>query len=451
MVTRLELKKHLSIREVNQAIKMALDNSFPYPILLTGEVSNLTIHSSGHVYLTLKDKSSQIQATWFGQANEARRLGLKNGQQVESAGKISVYHPKGTYQVTLSSLQLAGKGLIRQEFELLKLRLRDKGLLDQQRKRPIPQIPKTVGIITSPTGAAIQDFLQVVNRRFSGLHIRIYPGRVQGPRTAEFTIAGLKYLNEHKACDVIVITRGGGSYEDLSGFNDEALAHAIANSNIPVISAIGHEPDVTIPDLVADFTAPTPSAAAELVCAKKSELLQNIRSKKTHLNSLISLQLSETQKYLQRLSLSPILQEPKHILAVYMQKLDEIKTTLEQKIKITYSNKKYQLALLQSRNIPQQQKTKINEFTQQINRLKARQTQAIQGQLEWCQQKLNHQKSTIIAYNPKNIINRGYAILTTDDGTIVRKTDQVEVNQTITATITDGTMDLTLNAITKEH
>jgi len=446
----LETQRHWSIRKVNQVIKEALDASLPYPIPVTGEVSNLTIHSSGHVYLTLKDKTSQISAAWFGHANEARKLGLKNGLQVECWGKISVFHPKGTYQITLSSLELAGKGLIRQEFERLKLKLRDQGLLDQQRKRPIPQIPKTVGVITSPTGAAIQDFLQVVNRRFSGLHIRIYPGRVQGPRTAEFTIAGLKYLNVHNSCDVIVITRGGGSYEDLSGFNDEALAHAIANSRIPVISAIGHEPDVTIPDLVADFTAPTPSAAAELVCGKKSELLQNLRSKKAHLNSLINWRLSETQKHLQRLTLSPILSEPKHILTVYMQKLDEIKTTLAQNVNRLLSDKKHQLALLQSRNIAQQQRAKILEFTQQLNRLKVRQTQAIQGQLERTQQKLNHQKSTIMAYNPKNVISRGYAILRAEDGTIIKKTNQVKVNQAITATVIDGSMDLTLNSITKE-
>lgn len=444
-------QKPWTIKEVNQKIKAALDSSFPYPIPFTGEVSNLTIHSSGHVYLTLKDKSSQIQATWFAQAKTARQMGLKNGMQVEGTGKISVYHPKGTYQISISNLQLAGKGLIHQEFLDLKLKLRDQGLLDPQRKRTIPQIPKTVGIITSPTGAAIQDFLQVVNRRFSGLHIRIYPGRVQGPRTAEFTIAGLKYLNDHKSCDVIVITRGGGSYEDLSGFNDEALAYAIANSEIPVISAIGHEPDVTIPDLVADFTAPTPSAAAELVCAKKSQLLQNIQSKKTHLMSLVRLQLSENQHRLQQVALAPILQEPKHLLAVYMQKLDEIKTTLQQNIKTIISQKKHQLELCKSHNISQQQLAKIAEFRQRLNELKSRQIQAIQRQLELHRQKLTQQKATINAYNPQQVINRGYAILRKEDGTIIRKSDQVEKGQNVTATIADGTLDLTINAITKDH
>ena len=443
-------KKPLTIKEVNQQIKAALDSCFPYPIPLTGEVSNLTIHSSGHVYLTLKDKSSQIQATWFGQAESARRMGLKNGLQVEGTGKVTVYHPKGTYQITLSNLQLAGKGAIHQEFEDLKLKLRDQGLLDAQRKRSIPQIPKTVGIITSPTGAAIQDFLQVVNRRFSGLHVRIYPGRVQGPRTAEFTIAGLKYLNDHKACDVIVITRGGGSYEDLSGFNNEALAHAIVNSKIPVISAIGHEPDVTIPDLVADFTAPTPSAAAELVCAKKSELLQSLQSKKSQVTSLIRLQLSETEKRLQQISLAPILQEPKHLLAVYMQKLDEIKMIIAQNTMTIFSRKKHQLELCKSHNISQQQILKINEFRQRLNEFKARQSQAIQGQLELYQQRLNHQKTTIKAYNPQQVVNRGYAILRKSDGTIIRKLDQIEKGQNLTATISDGRLDLNLNAIIKD-
>jgi exodeoxyribonuclease VII large subunit len=444
-------RKVLTIGEVNQAIKGALDQCFPYPMPLTGEVSNLTIHSSGHVYMTLKDKTSQIQATWFGQAKQARHLGLKNGTQIEGVGRIAVYPPKGSYQINLSSVQLSGKGAIHQEFELLKLKLRDQGLLDVQRKRPIPTIPKIVGIITSPTGAAIQDILQIVNRRFSGMHIRIYPGKVQGPRTAEFTIAGLKYFNKHQACDVILITRGGGSYEDLSGFNDEELAHAIANSDIPVISAIGHEPDVTIPDLVADFTAPTPSAAAELVCGKKSEILQQIESMKRQIHALIRLQLGEYQQRLHQISYAPILQEPKHILSIYMQKLDEITTQLRQQMLSILTAQKHQLSLINHKIHSQQLDSQLQQYKEKLDLLSTRQRHAIHRKLSQSQQHLTQLKSTITAYNPQHIVDRGYAILRNEQGTIVRKTTSLKKGQSLTASISDGSIDLTINSIKKDQ
>ena len=234
------------------------------PFWMGGEAGSVTLHRSGHAYLQIKDDKSQIRACYFGGAAECRKLGIDNGSLVEVWGNLSVYEVRGEYQFNIKKIRLAGIGALQQRFEELKRKLEAEGLFDPAVKKPIPLLPRSIGVVSSPTGAAIRDFLQIINRRFPDVNIKIFPALVQGAQASRQVAAGVDFFNRTRNVDVIVVTRGGGSMEDLWPFNSELLARSIAASNIPVISAIGHEIDFTICDFVADLRVPTPSAAAEL-------------------------------------------------------------------------------------------------------------------------------------------------------------------------------------------
>lgn len=253
-----------SVSDVNSAMKDMVENSL-YPFWLKGEVSNLTLHRSGHVYCTLKDEKSQLRAVFFNGAKSFRELNIVSGSMIEARGKLTVYMARGEYQFSILELRNSGVGDMQKKFELLKNKLAAEGLFDPSRKKVLPALPRCIGIVSSPTGAALRDFLNIVDRRFPRLHFKIYPCLVQGESAAESVKAGLEFFNRTGEADVIVVTRGGGSMEDLWPFNEEPLVRAVAASRIPVISAIGHEIDFTLCDFAADLRAPTPSAAAELV------------------------------------------------------------------------------------------------------------------------------------------------------------------------------------------
>ena len=265
-----------SVSAVNRMIKETIEGSF-MPFWMGGEATSMLIHRSGHVYFQMKDERSQIKVCWFGGAEQCRKLGIKNGTVVEVWGSLSVYDVRGEYQFVVRKLRPAGIGLLQQKFEEVKSRLAAEGLFDPARKKPIPRIPGTIGVVSSPSGAAIRDFLQILFRRFPGVTVKIYPALVQGSEAAAQVAAGVRFFNgeddpENGQVDVIVVTRGGGSMEDLWCFNDEKLARTVAASKIPVISAVGHEIDFTICDFVSDLRAPTPSAAAELVIANYADI-----------------------------------------------------------------------------------------------------------------------------------------------------------------------------------
>ena len=256
------------VSDVNRAVREIVEGSL-LPFWLRGEVGSLVLHRSGHAYFTLKDTNSQLRAVFFGGAAQCAKLGVANGSMIEAFGNLTVYEVRGEYQFSARRLRLAGLGDLQRRFEEVRRRLAAEGLFDQERKRPIPVLPKRIGVVTSPTGAAIRDFLQIINRRFPNVNIRIYPCMVQGQGAAEQVARGVEFFNRTGGADVIVVTRGGGSMEDLWPFNEERLARAVAASAIPVISAVGHEIDFTICDFAADLRVPTPSAAAELVIGKR--------------------------------------------------------------------------------------------------------------------------------------------------------------------------------------
>ena len=263
----------LSVGEANRYVKMLMDNdSLLSSISIQGEISNLKYHSSGHLYFTLKDPEAEISAVMFRSAAAGLKMRVTDGMRVIAYGRISVYEKSGKCQIYVSAMVDNGIGVLQLEFERLKKMLAEEGLFDEQRKRPIPKFPRCIGIITSPTGAAVRDMINVTGRRWPSTKILLFPSLVQGEQAPNSLCLGLEYLNATNACDVIIIGRGGGSIEDLWAFNDERVVRSVAASSIPVISAVGHETDFTLCDFAADLRAPTPSAAAELATPDADEI-----------------------------------------------------------------------------------------------------------------------------------------------------------------------------------
>lgn len=336
-----------SVSAVNQAVRETLEGAF-MPFWMGGEVGSLLVHRSGHVYFQMKDARSQIRVCWFGGASQCRSLGVDNGMTVEVWGNLSVYDVRGEYQFNVKKLRLAGTGDLQRRFEELKRKLDAEGLFDPARKKNIPKLPKTIGVISSPSGAAIRDFLQILSRRFPDACVKIYPARVQGEGAAEQVAAGVNFFNRSNGADVIVITRGGGSMEDLWCFNEELLAREVAASKIPVISAVGHEIDFTICDFVADLRVPTPSAAAELVISGYDELMSRLTRAEKDLFNAVNLRITSLRSKLEKISGSVFFHEPGRVVAVKQQYLDELDLRMLSAGRLTLSRREQRLTSLET-------------------------------------------------------------------------------------------------------
>ena len=329
----------LSISEISQKIKFSLEKEFP-SLWLKGELSNFIAHGSGHWYFSLKDEGAQIKGVMFRGNNQSVRFLPKTGDEILVHGRISTYAKRGDYQIICSEMQMAGEGKLQQEFERVKEKLKKEGLFDEKRKRELPLFPKHILIVTSPTGAAIRDILQILNRRFKGLNVTVIPALVQGESAAKSLINALSKAQKLDH-DVLIIGRGGGSMEDLWAFNDEDLARKIAEHPCPVISAVGHEIDFTIADFVADKRAPTPSAAAELVVQNVSDVLDKLKNLKKQLASHLSLKLDFFKTRL--LSLKSGFVRPESRIEESMQRLDEIHTNFKHSLSQVLKTSKMRL------------------------------------------------------------------------------------------------------------
>jgi len=317
-----ESRKIYKVSEINKIAKNLLEGEFP-DIWLEGEISNLTLHSSGHLYFSLKDEEAQINAIMYKWQAGQLEFMPESGMKVIAQGKISVFVKGGRYQIIVYDLKPIGIGALQQAFEQLKRKLEKEGLFDKARKRPMPMLPQKIGIVTSPTGAAIRDILNIIERRFANVHILIHPVRVQGDQAAGEIAEAITYVNEHfPYLDVLIVGRGGGSLEDLWSFNREIVARAIYDSRIPVISAVGHEIDYTIADFVADLRAPTPSAAAELVVSNKIELEKRILLLTSKIKSSMEHELDELTSQYRRLVQSRVFLHPEEIYSQFQQDID---------------------------------------------------------------------------------------------------------------------------------
>jgi exodeoxyribonuclease VII large subunit len=319
----------LTVTDLVTRAREALEGMFSR-VWVQGEVSNFKKHSSGHCYFTLKDATGQLRCAMFKMANRGLKFKVEDGLQVVAGGRLSVYTARGDFQMIAESLEPAGVGALQLAFEQLKAKLAAEGLFDQARKRPLPEFPQRIAVVTSPTGAAIQDILNVTGRRSPLADISLYPVRVQGVGAAEEIAHALRRLNQVGGWDVIICGRGGGSLEDLWAFNEEPVARAIAESAIPVISAVGHEIDYTIADFVADVRAETPTAAAEMVVQDRRELAARVQSLTRVLGNALAEKLRFWRQRLERLTRSAVLQQPRRVFEPLAQRLDELRGNLQQ-------------------------------------------------------------------------------------------------------------------------
>ena len=310
-----------TVTELNDAVRTILEGSFR-PFWLTGEVGSYNPYRSGHVYLTLKDAASQVRAVYFSGSEVCRRLGLKIGDQVEVFGSLSLYAQRGDYQFYIKKLRMCGVGDLHRQFALLKEKLAAEGLFDPEHKKPIPFLPRRIGVISSPMGAAVKDFMKIALARFPNLEIRLCPAPVQGKGAAEKLARAVRFFNRAGGVEVIVLTRGGGSMEDLWPFNEEVLARAIYASKIPVVSAVGHEIDFTISDFVADMRAPTPSGAAEQLVPEKRVLLDSLDDLKVRMNTAAAYAVERSAGRLAHVMASKVFRDSMRLALERMQRVD---------------------------------------------------------------------------------------------------------------------------------
>ncbi|MBC2713371.1 MAG: exodeoxyribonuclease VII large subunit [Desulfosarcina sp.] len=437
------------VTELNKKIKALLEDSFPF-IWISGEISNFRVPSSGHCYFTLKDQRSQISAVMFRTQASALKFRPEDGLSIIGLGRISVYEPRGSYQVILEYMEPKGIGSLQIAFEKLKQTLSDEGLFDAQHKSPLPALPKKVSIVTSPTGAAVRDFINVAQRRFPNLPLEVIPVTVQGDRSPGEIIHAIRMLNSIGETDVIVLARGGGSIEDLCAFNDEHVAKAIFASSIPIVSAVGHETDFTIADFVADLRAPTPSAAAEIVIPSKNELKQRLDDVNQQLYRTINSLLKLLNNQL--IGLSSRIIHPRRRLQDMRIRIDDysmrlastvMDTLVRKKERVAYSNNMLfhvspakLVATMKDHVITRQRAL----FTRMSQMVRDRQTA------------ISRNVSMLDALNPMAILQRGYSITRTlPDQSIVRSAKKVKVDQHLEILLGNGALDVTVNAKKKDE
>ncbi|MBO5959046.1 MAG: exodeoxyribonuclease VII large subunit [Lentisphaeria bacterium] len=314
-------EKIWQVSEVTAMVREMLEQSL-LPLWISGEIGNLTLHRSGHVYMTIKDANAQMKAVFFNGATQCRALDLRQGAKVEVLGKLSLYQAGGEFQLNVRAIRLCGVGTLQEQFEAMKQRLADEGLFDASRKKEIPFLCRRIGLVTSPSGAAVKDFIKVATRRFPGLDMRICPAPVQGNGAENKLSAAIRFFNRTDCVDVIVLTRGGGSLEDLWPFNEEVLARAIAASRIPVVSAVGHEIDFTIADFAADLRAPSPSAAAEMIVPEMGVVNKDICQFRNRICNALQIALERAGRRLEKVEKNTLLQRIENTITEHRQKVD---------------------------------------------------------------------------------------------------------------------------------
>ncbi len=427
-----------SVSTLTSQIKELLEQSFEF-IWVEAEISNFRKPSSGHYYMVFKDEVSQIRAVMFRPQAGYINFVPEDGMKVLARGRISVYQPRGEYQVIIDYLEPLGLGSMALAFDQLKKKLDGKGVFDADLKRPLPFLPRHVAIITSPTGAAIRDFLKIALRRFGNLEITIIPVKVQGEGAAEEIIEAISVANDELDADTIVITRGGGSLEDLWAFNHEDLAYAIRSSDIPIVSAVGHEIDITISDLAADLRAPTPSAAAELLVAEKDAIEKNLYDLRERIISNIRYNLSGMEKGLK--SLEKGLKDPRKSIADSWLRLDELESRLKRQTVNFIKNNKKQLKN-QGRSLFVNSPLKLTEVQREVikykNQMLLRSMEKLRSDKH---RKLDLFDQKLRDLSPYSVLERGYSITRRiDDKMAIRSAIEVKAGDRVDITLSQGSL-----------
>ncbi|MEC9085076.1 MAG: exodeoxyribonuclease VII large subunit, partial [Pseudomonadota bacterium] len=429
---------------LNHQARHLLESSF-MQVWVEGELSGFSRPSSGHWYFSLKDQKCQIRCAMFRGANQRIRTLPREGDQIRIRGKVTLYENRGDFQIIVEHLEPAGLGALQQAFEALKARLQGEGLFDPARKKPIPATPRHIGVVTSPTGAAIHDILTVLKRRCPAIPVTLYPTAVQGqPATADI-VQAIDRAQQHGLADVLIIGRGGGSLEDLWCFNEEAVARAIAACPIPTVSAVGHEVDVTIADFVADLRAPTPSAAAEKISPDQQDWLRRLAEQQGRLGQ-------SARRLLQRLDnqlghLSARLRDPRRELLEKAQRMDELELRLNKAIRDRLDQQKQKTDYLLQRMSAQSPRRTLKTVREQTQQLEERLTLAARHLLRQKDERLQHIAQTLHVVSPLATLGRGYAIVRDDQGRIVRKAGDLETGDQITARLGRGSVSAQVTEI----
>lgn len=427
--------KSISVSELNRQVKSLLEHSF-MSLRVTGEISNMVRASSGHWYFTLKDDRAQVRCAMFRTRNAQVRFRPQEGSQVLCTAKVSLYEGRGDFQLIVDSMEEDGQGQLQQAFDQLKARLQAEGLFAQERKRSIPSHPRTVGVVTSSTGAALHDILTAFERRYPGMQVNLYPTLVQGAQAADQIVAAIGLANRHAEAEVLIVGRGGGSLEDLWPFNEERVARAIIASGIPIVSAVGHEVDFSISDMVADLRAPTPTAAAELLSPDQRQIQQRLTQLKQGLERRFDWQMKRQRERLAALRRQ--MRHPGDRIREQQQRCDDLEMRLQRAIQRRFELHRQRLAATAARLELQSPVRLLGKQREHLSELRARLASRIDALLERRRLQLGQKVGRLNAISPLATLERGYSLTQTDSGELVRNATQLKAGSAVRVRLQSG-------------
>lgn len=428
----------LSVSELNREARDLLETALP-GLWVEGEISNFVHHGSGHMYFNLKDDQAQVRCAMFRRANQQLSFRPEDGLQVLLQGKVTIYEPRGSYQIVAEQMEPAGEGLLRRQFEVLKARLQAEGLFADEHKQPLPALPRRIGVITSPTGAAVRDVLKVLRRRFAGIPVVIYPAQVQGERAQGEIAAALATAASRAECDLLICGRGGGSLEDLWSFNEEAVVRAIFACPIPVISAVGHESDVTLADLVADVRAPTPSAAAEMAVPDAMAWQRQVATLTRR--AISALRRDLRRRATNHASMAGRLRRrnPRYLLRQYAQRIDELGLRLQRGILQTVNDERARLLHARTRLLGASPATRCSDTRHRLASSRLRMVNALRIQIADKRGHLATLAASLNVASPLATLERGYAIVTDPStGAAITDAGRLKSGDTVETRLANG-------------
>ncbi|MCG1032189.1 exodeoxyribonuclease VII large subunit [Bacillus amyloliquefaciens] len=436
-----------TVSRLNQTVRLLLEQEIGQ-VWISGEISNFTQPASGHWYFTLKDNTAQVRCAMFRNSNRRVTFRPQHGQQVLVRASITLYEPRGDYQIIVESMQPAGEGLLQQKYEQLKAALSAEGLFDQQYKQPLPSPAHCVGVITSKTGAALHDILHVLKRRDPSLPVVIYPTAVQGDDAPGQIVRAIELANARQECDVLIVGRGGGSLEDLWSFNDERVARAIFASRIPVVSAVGHETDVTIADFVADLRAPTPSAAAEMVSRNQLELLRQLQNGQQRLEMAMDYFLANRTRRFTQLHHRLQQQHPQLRLARQQTVLERLRQRMNVAVESQLKRAVQRQQRVTQRLNQQNPQPRIYRAQTRIQQLEYRLAENLRARLSSTRERFGNAVTHLEAVSPLSTLARGYSVTTATDGKVLKQTKQVKAGDVLTTRLSDGWVESEVKGVT---
>ncbi|SDK55905.1 exodeoxyribonuclease VII large subunit [Sediminibacillus albus] len=443
--------KYLTVSALTKYIKRKFEmDKHLKEVWLKGEISNFKHHSRGHMYLTLKDDKSRIQAVMFAGNNRSLKFRPENGMNVLIRGELSVYEPQGQYQLYITHMEPDGIGALYLAYEQLKEKLSNEGIFDERIKQRIPIYPRQIGVITSPTGAAVRDIITTINRRFPIAKVVLFPVLVQGDQSAASIVKAIEAANRFSGFDVLIVGRGGGSIEELWSFNEEVVARAIHDSRLPIISAVGHETDFTISDLAADVRAATPTAAAELAVPSQVEIKERIFSMDRSLNRALKTRLANARDRLAQIQKSYAFRYPGQLLKQKEQELDRNVEKLRKALTVRYTQKQERWTNLHKRLMQKHPQMQINHQNRELLQLHQRNQRAFEKEFKVHQDRFNTNLDKLSLLNPLNTMKRGYSISYHQNGKVLTSTKNIQPGEQVTVKLYDGQLDCQVWGIEEE-